>query len=42
VRATEAFQNAGVDGIELNFSCSHASHERGGGASIGKNPSLPN
>jgi dihydroorotate dehydrogenase len=26
VRATEAFQNAGVDGIELNFSCSHASH----------------
>jgi dihydropyrimidine dehydrogenase (NAD+) subunit PreA len=38
VGATEAFQDAGVDGIELNFSCSHASHARGGGASIGKNP----
>lgn len=38
VRATEAFQDAGVDGIELNFSCSHAFHTKGGGASIGKDP----
>jgi dihydropyrimidine dehydrogenase (NAD+) subunit PreA len=38
IEATEAFQNAGIDGIELNFSCSHAFHKRGGGASIGKDP----
>ena len=38
VLATEAFQDAGVDGIELNFSCSHAFHTKGGGASIGKDP----
>lgn len=38
VMATKAFQDAGVDGIELNFSCSHAFHSNGGGASIGKDP----
>ncbi|MDR3590984.1 MAG: NAD-dependent dihydropyrimidine dehydrogenase subunit PreA [Negativicutes bacterium] len=38
VTATEAFQDAGADGIELNFSCSHAFHSGGGGASIGKDP----
>ena len=36
--ATKMFQEAGVDGFELNFSCSHAFHEKGGGASIGKDP----
>jgi dihydropyrimidine dehydrogenase (NAD+) subunit PreA len=38
VHATKAFQDVGVDGIELNFSCSHAFHAKGGGASIGKDP----
>jgi dihydropyrimidine dehydrogenase (NAD+) subunit PreA len=38
IEATESFQKAGIDGIELNFSCSHAFHKRGGGASIGKDP----
>lgn len=38
VMATKAFQDAGVDGIELNFSCSHAFQSNGGGASIGKDP----
>ncbi|TWH47923.1 NAD-dependent dihydropyrimidine dehydrogenase subunit PreA [Sporomusa sp. KB1] len=38
VTATKAFQDAGIDGIELNFSCSHAFHFSGGGASIGKDP----
>jgi dihydropyrimidine dehydrogenase (NAD+) subunit PreA len=40
IEATEAFQEAGVDGIELNFSCSHAFHKKGGGASIGKDPKV--
>jgi dihydropyrimidine dehydrogenase (NAD+) subunit PreA len=38
VIAAQAFQKAGVDGLELNFSCSHAFHAKGGGASIGKDP----
>ncbi|MGI6423658.1 MAG: NAD-dependent dihydropyrimidine dehydrogenase subunit PreA [Tepidanaerobacteraceae bacterium] len=31
---------AGVDGFELNFSCSHGMAESGGGAVIGSNPDL--
>ncbi|MEA4846330.1 MAG: NAD-dependent dihydropyrimidine dehydrogenase subunit PreA [Clostridiaceae bacterium] len=38
IMATKMFQEAGVDGFELNFSCSHAFHAQGGGASIGKDP----
>ena len=38
IMATKMFQEAGVDGLELNFSCSHAFHAQGGGASIGKDP----
>ncbi len=38
IDATKAFTQAGVDGFELNFSCSHAFHANGSGASIGKDP----
>ncbi|WP_317347612.1 NAD-dependent dihydropyrimidine dehydrogenase subunit PreA [Pusillibacter faecalis] len=38
VKAAKVFTQAGVDGFELNFSCSHAFHSAGGGASIGKDP----
>ena len=40
VRAAKVFTEAGVDGFELNFSCSHAFHAEGGGASIGKDPAV--
>lgn len=38
MKAAKVFTQAGVDGFELNFSCSHAFHSAGGGASIGKDP----
>lgn len=34
------FTQAGVDGFELNFSCSHGMAENGGGASVGANEDL--
>ncbi len=33
-------ENAGVDGIELNFSCPHGMSERGMGSSVGQEPKL--
>lgn len=38
INAAKILTEAGVDGFELNFSCSHAFHSGGGGASIGKDP----
>ncbi len=37
---TKIFDQAGVDGFELNFSCSHGMAESGGGAVIGGNEEL--
>ena len=31
-------QNAGADGIELNFGCPHGMCERGMGSAVGQNP----
>lgn len=38
ISTARAFTQAGVDGFELNFSCSHAFRSDGGGAAIGKDP----
>ena len=37
---TQMFDEAGADGFELNFSCSHGMAESGGGATIGGNEEL--
>lgn len=37
---TRMFDEAGADGFELNFSCSHGMAESGGGATIGGNEAL--
>jgi len=34
----EDVQNAGADGIELNFGCPHGMNERGMGSAVGQNP----
>ena len=40
VEVARKCQDAGADGLELNFSCSHGMAESGGGASIASRPDL--
>jgi dihydropyrimidine dehydrogenase (NAD+) subunit PreA len=40
IEVTRRFAQAGVDGFELNFSCSHGMAEGGGGATIGSSVGL--
>lgn len=37
-QAVTDVQNAGADGIELNFGCPHGMNERGMGSAVGQNP----
>jgi len=37
-QVVEDVQNAGADGIELNFGCPHGMNERGMGSAVGQNP----
>lgn len=40
IRIIQDCQNAGVDGIELNFGCPHGMCERGMGSAVGQEPKL--